>query len=176
MAGEPSRTGYIPLSFVEPLPVSSAEPSAASEIMSNSSVEVSENLNQTKVTSPAQTAFDNASTAYAAKLAATSTSTIPNATSTALVGVPPGTALSHGLSAAEEFGALFASHEEWFRAATKKRAEVYQSLHTETADLLRAVQEGENRSTAVMNRIAELDSLLAKEKASWQALNGAPVI
>ncbi len=48
----------------------------------------------------------------------------------------------HGASAAEEFGALFASHEEWFRAAAQKRQEV--STHTchaqgQIARLLRSV-------------------------------------
>ena len=76
-------------------------------------------------------------------------------------------------SAAEEFGQLFASHEEWFRAATAKRHEVYRQLVGEAGDIARALQESEARSAAVVGRLGELDQLLADEKARWAAKNAA---
>jgi len=72
-----------------------------------------------------------------------------------------------GASAAEEFGQLFASHEEWFRAATAKRQEVYKHLLGEAGDIARSLQESEARSAAVVGRIAELDALISNEKARW---------
>jgi len=76
-------------------------------------------------------------------------------------------------SAAEEFGQLFASHEEWFRAASAKRHEVYRQLVGEASDIARALQESEARSAAVVGRLGELDQLLADEKARWAAKNAA---
>jgi hypothetical protein len=67
----------------------------------------------------------------------------------------------------DEFAALFASHEGWFKAATAKRVEVYNSLQGEAADILRALQESEAKSAAVLARISEMDNLLAEEKARW---------
>jgi len=70
-------------------------------------------------------------------------------------------------SVADEFSQLFSSHEEWFRAATAKRQDVYKQLMSEASDIARSLQESETRSTAVVSRINELDSLIADEKRRW---------
>jgi hypothetical protein len=77
------------------------------------------------------------------------------------------TASRSNTSVAEEFSQLFSSHEEWFRAATAKRQDVYKQLMSEASDIARSLQESEARSTAVVSRINELDSLIADEKRRW---------
>jgi hypothetical protein len=70
-------------------------------------------------------------------------------------------------AAAEEFGQLFASHEEWFRAATAKRKEVYGQLLAEAGDIARALSETEARSLAVLGRVHELEKVINEEKGRW---------
>ena len=65
----------------------------------------------------------------------------------------------------DEFAALFASHETWFKAVTQKRSDVYESLQNEASDILRMLQESEARSQAVLSRIGELDVIIVEEKA-----------
>lgn len=70
-------------------------------------------------------------------------------------------------SVAEEFSQLFSSHEEWFRAATTKRQDVYKQLVSEASDIARSLQESEVRSSAVVSRMSELESLIQDEKRRW---------
>lgn len=72
-----------------------------------------------------------------------------------------------------EFAQLFASHEEWFRAASAKRADTYKSLLAESSDVLRSVQESLSRSNTALERIQGLERLIADEKGKWskQALD-----
>jgi hypothetical protein len=70
-------------------------------------------------------------------------------------------------SVAEEFSQLFSSHEEWFRAATTKRQDVYKQLVSEASDIARSLQESEVRSSAVVSRMTELESLIQDEKRRW---------
>jgi hypothetical protein len=71
-----------------------------------------------------------------------------------------------------DYGALFQSHEEWFRAAGAKRQEVYRSLQGEAMDIIRALTEAEARSNSLMGRLGDLDALITEEKAKWQAKLG----
>jgi len=71
-------------------------------------------------------------------------------------------------AAAEEFGQLFASHEEWFKAATNKRKEIYNQLLNEATDISRALQEAESKSLNVLNRVHELEKVIQDEKTRWQ--------
>jgi len=68
---------------------------------------------------------------------------------------------------AEEFSQLFSSHEEWFRAATAKRQDVYKQLVSEASDIARSLQESEARSAAVVSRMTELEALIQDEKRRW---------
>ncbi len=68
-----------------------------------------------------------------------------------------------------EYAQLLASHEEWFRAASAKRQEVYRNLQGEAMDLLRALTEAENRSAILTSHMNELDALLSEERAKWAA-------
>lgn len=78
------------------------------------------------------------------------------------------TVTSSSSAAAEEFGQLFASHEEWFKAATQKRKEIYGQLLNEATDISRALQEAEAKSLNVLNRVHELEKVIQDEKTRWQ--------
>lgn len=68
-----------------------------------------------------------------------------------------------------DYAHLFASHEEWFKAASAKRQEVYRGLQAEAMDLLRALAEAESRSSGLVARIGELDALISEERNKWAA-------
>jgi hypothetical protein len=84
--------------------------------------------------------------------------------------VPTGSAA--GAAVEQEFAQLFASHEEWFRAASAKRGDTYRSLLAEAGDVLRAVQESEARSAAALERLSTLEKMVSDEKAKWSRAVG----
>lgn len=93
-----------------------------------------------------------------------------SASSTALVA--PGPAMLASANAGNhDYAQLFASHDEWFRAATTARVESYRSMQAEANDLLRGLAEAESRSTSLVARISELDNLIAEERARWNSKN-----
>lgn len=167
----PVKFGFVPADYIKPVAASSASVSAAPAAASPAS--------PASTVYPQQSASQFNSPGTAAGASAGNESFLNRLGSSA---VPPSPAASVSVSrfgatnvtgvsssaAAEEFGQLFASHEEWFRAATAKRKEVYGQLIGEANDIGRALQEAESRSTNVLNRIHELDRLIGDEKARWQ--------
>lgn len=74
-----------------------------------------------------------------------------------------------------EYAQLFAHHEDWFRAATAKRADAYRHLQGEAMDLLRSLAESESRSRGLLSRVTELEGLIADERTKWHGQGGAGV-
>lgn len=73
----------------------------------------------------------------------------------------------------QEYAQLFANHEEWFRAATARRADAYRHLLGDSMDLVRALAESEARSKGLLARVSELEGLIADERAKWGAAQAA---
>lgn len=71
------------------------------------------------------------------------------------------------LALPSDYAHLFASHEEWFKAATSKRQDTYRNLQAEAMDLLRALAEAESRSSSLVSRLADLDTLIGEERSKW---------
>lgn len=69
----------------------------------------------------------------------------------------------------DDFSALFASHEEWFKQATSKRAETFGGLQTAVADLTKSMANCESRNHAIVEQISELDAIIDEERLKWQA-------
>lgn len=72
-----------------------------------------------------------------------------------------------------EYAQLFANHEEWFRAATARRADAYRHLLGDSMDLVRALAESEARAKGLLGRVSELEGLIADERAKWGAAQAA---
>ena len=51
--------------------------------------------------------------------------------------------------------------------ATQKRTETFTALQTSLDDLIRRMVECEERNSAIVNHLSELDNLLQEEKAKW---------
>lgn len=139
VAGAPERTGYVPVDYAAP---ADAPAPAASRW------------------EPAAPALDVSSLAAPpprATLGAAFAASLHAGASTA----------GASDNAPDDFAALFASHESWFKGATAKRAELYAALQGDAGDILRLLQESEARSAAVLSRIGELDAIVSEEKARW---------
>jgi hypothetical protein len=74
-----------------------------------------------------------------------------------------------------EYAQLVSHHEDWFRAATAKRADAYRHLQGEAMDLMRSLAESESRSRGLLSRVAELEGLIADERTKWHGQGGAGV-
>ncbi len=51
--------------------------------------------------------------------------------------------------------------------ATQKRAETFSALQSSLDDLIRRMDECEQRNAEVVNHLTDLDNLLQDEKAKW---------
>lgn len=190
VAGAPERVGYVPSAFAEPLSALGDAPAPASYAPSSSSsgahggwTDVSSSGVAWPLATAALSSYDAGEGAVAAAAAVRgSSSSSSSMMASSFLGATRGTLASSSLQSAsfvnpsaslinissntvDEFAALFASHETWFKAATLKRADVYASLQNEAVDILRMLQESEARSQAVLGRIGELDVIIAEEKA-----------
>lgn len=183
VAGAPERTGYVPSAFAEPLsslgggvPAPSPAPRSWADTTTTAASSSAAAMGATwPLATAALTSSDMGEGAAAAAAAtrAASTSifaatarTAAAATATTYGGSvnPNASLINTTTNTPDEFAALFASHETWFKAATQKRADVYESLQNEAGDILRMLQESEARSQAVLSRIGELDVLIVEEK------------
>lgn len=84
---------------------------------------------------------------------------------------PAGAAAAGGLPA--EYAQLFASQEEWFRAASAKRGDMYAHLQAEAFDLQRYLLEAESKASALVARTSELEALVRDERERWAAETAA---
>ena len=166
LASAPERSGYVPLEYVQ-----SAGSSAAAAAATAASPQGAASSSSSAAPAAASWAGSARPTPQALVLHTHVQAASPSAGSAGGGGFPADLGATRGggggPSTAEEFGQLFASHEEWFRAASAKRSEVYRALAGEAADLLRALHDSEARSAAVLARIADMDRIIQQEKQSW---------
>lgn len=69
----------------------------------------------------------------------------------------------------EDFSQLFATHEEWFRQATARRADTFSGLQSAVGDLCKTMTACESRNNAIVQQIGELDAIIDEERLKWQA-------
>lgn len=67
-----------------------------------------------------------------------------------------------------DFSSLFASHEEWFKKATARRAQTFAGLQEAISDLCGSMQSCETRNNGIVQQISELDAIIDEERLKWQ--------
>lgn len=74
----------------------------------------------------------------------------------------------HTAPATEEFSHLFATHEVWYKQASERRQATFAALNTAVTELTTKAADSEARTAGLLDRIAELDSLIEDERCKWE--------
>lgn len=174
LMGAPESFGYVPSDYISAVTQPATGSSASSAASPGVVGEAAESSRYGGIADTSLAVSTYGGTSSPARLSRFGGSTFGGSSVLGMSGVGalgsvPGASSAVTASVEAEFAQLFASHEEWFRAASAKRAEAYKGLLAEASDVLRSVREAESKSTSALDRLHALEKLLGDEKARWGA-------